>query len=67
MLNGCQRWEPGHLDLQTSTWHLHLQPMLDLLDVKAVFLSQLLQGEELSLSLGLSPTLLFFYQKEKVL
>jgi len=41
--------------------------MLDLLDVKAVFLSQLLQGEELSLSLGLSPTLLFFYQKEKVL
>jgi len=41
--------------------------MLDLLDVKAVFLSQLLQGEELSLSLGLAPTLLFFYQKEKVL
>ena len=67
MLNGCQRWERGHLDLQKSTWHLHQQLMLDLLDVKAVFLSQQRQAEELSLPLGLSPTLLFFCQKEKVL
>ena len=67
MLNGCQRWEPGRLDLQTSTWHLQLQLMLDLLDVTAVFLSQQLQAEELSLPLGHSPTPLFLSRKEKVL